>query len=154
MKKKNSIYQMWFLPIIVIIVEVIYVWMIIYSFSDFSSFPVYLILLVVILTILSVYSLIYSIIFGFTKIAFNEKSIKKSFLNKWFIREFLWDEIVEVRKVYNIGASNAWICFSRTSIGNMKYNKILKNKNVIIVIDNKKNRETIKRFYFGDINIY
>jgi len=127
--------------------------MIIYSFSDFLSFPVYLIIIVVILTILSVYTLIYSIIFGFTIIAFNEKSIKKSFLSKWFIREFLWNEIVEVRKVHNIGASIAWICLSKTSIGNMRYNKIIKNKNVIIVIDSKKNREIIKQFYFGDISI-
>jgi len=152
MNKKKSLYQMWILPTIIILVEIFYVWMIIYSFNDFSSFPVYLMILVIILTFLAIYSLFYSIIFGFTKITFSEKIIRKSFLNKWFLREFLWDEIVEVKRVYVTGTSFAWICFSRTPLDIMNYNQILKSKEVIRIIDTKRNRDIVSEFYDFDIH--
>ena len=151
MKNKKSTYQMWFLPIIFICVFIFYVWMVIYSYHEISSFSPILIVLVIVLTCITTYALVFSIVFGLAKIEFCETTIRKSFLNKYFVQEFLWAEVVEVKKIYVTGASNAWICISKIHLKDLEYNQIIRNKNVIRVTNNIKNTEMINLYYHGEI---
>jgi len=146
-KNYVEIYQfIWILPITLIIMS-IDIWVILYSLDTIRLFSVEIQILIALFAIfMPIYLLIYSVFFGMSKITFNKKCMRKSLFNKFFVREFLWSEIVEVKRVYKTGASFAWICFSRTPLDIMNYNQILKSKEVIRIIDKKRNRDVISEF--------
>lgn len=92
--------------------------------SNLFSISIPLFMLVVLPTALW----IFGIHMGFSVIEINEEGISRSLFKIFCKRKFCWNEIIEIRKGHRL---NDWIFIGKIEMGNLSYEELVKNINVM-----------------------